>query len=1476
MSTVAPVALALLEGIRCRPGASEAAVKDALTRFEAARCIARWCASRWKQQRIIYTRERSNKRRKIKAPKKKKKTAVVVVSTSNSSNTTQNSWEPFVFQALQSPSLPVRQVSLRVLLKGSPTRWQLRDALVSLVNSHVLCGQEPFPESAIQLVGLLSHVVSEDSPWKDPVLYETDLELKSFVAGGGLRWVTHAILKLAQSLSPLLQKTKDDHLQSHTLAPKSDMELEALQLKLCLMVHLCYRLVLYSAVPSPPKEKSKDKSATTTSASESPEMFAKRRRRALSESSKTSERSMSPEEDKKFKDLATQRLATLQHVHEQFWSTTLTVSPDTPLTPLACLLCVYEMLRDKDTLFCRTKRARECQSILARLVHPSATATVVSYEEANGKKKTKSDSSTTAARAAEASASAAVAMAEAAIEAAVEANDNDDDEDDDVIFRDEEDEDEDEVMEDAEQNEDENGNVEDNDGGDQDEEDAVEDQDSDDIVEEEEDVESGDDEEEGGDEEGEDFVISDEQDDDIVDVVRQFEQRIINMNGSDNVQADGEEGLALDRGCSQTASSIVPATEKIRSQTLIRACMQILAMQHPPTAAGMLHGSIARSGQPKRRNQSSSHRPLLSPSAEQSLIKRVCNIVKPPRKPLNLKVFMRRAPTQEEFFRGSLTQNPVSISSLAQPGATSSEPTVRDLRQHIANDLQMSDSAELIELLVANQILDLSLNLRVVQQVLWKRYLTDNSSSSTARQPASSFFGSGLSVIFSSGSGEAIVSNVTEDTPVSALPPMVVTYRLAGVDGEATEEIVSTLQDPEASSSSASAEEQERLMEKEYGVTRLVTEGRGISILLRSIESDIFDTLRRIRRDDVARLRSRSDESGTNPSRAKFRQSAPCSGLVLLRHCTQLASNRKKLLEAQAPTFLLRLLLDVLNSLDENSARAAAGVSQSGGSESDPADEAHALTNPTADMLQELIETLASDMSPELETALTSSADHLNEASSEDMEENAEEAASTLPLLLSSLRTIYLGPPMRKVIAKLLPFLTYNKASLSRELAANFVTHVNIEALGELEVGDKPVSRASVLMDTFVQAAISIPPSGVCNSLRTELINCGFVDHVVSFVLKDIPQSPPPWSPALWSKGDDFGGMKRDAIEKMWRSYFLRNGLQTGFKMLAGLCNGHEQTQARIAGIGARKSPKGDVSFLTACHWLESTSDNSSLSIDTKDMGLLAETLLDELSSGNERVSKKVKACRKETRGRKKEIAQETRSKTLSSMNSFGPMAGDTNADQNQASVASGESRSQSAVGIVGSVARRAASLLGGGPATRSAKSPKKSDKSKPSWLEELEAMEEETGLTCAVCQEGRTLQPAELLGLYTFVKKVTIPFVKGGGRTHIDGSVLLVSLPRSLPPSLADTTVDHEWFRPARIAADSLKESTDIMAVLTSGSSANRRSTNLITTVSAGNAIHCSCHSKARSADRNHPRAPKSKSLCLPAMLLVLLLFRF
>ena len=61
-------------------------------------------------------------------------------------------------------------------------------------------------------------------------------------------------------------------------------------------------------------------------------------------------------------------------------------------------------------------------------------------------------------------------------------------------------------------------------------------------------------------------------------------------------------------------------------------------------------------------------------------------------------------------------------------------------------------------------------------------------------------------------------------------------------------------------------------------------------------------------------------------------------------------------------------------------------------------------------------------------------------------------------------------------------------------------------------------SSDSILMNTFVETAINLPPASVCDNLRKELMRNGFVNKVRAFLLKDAPSKPPSWSPALYPK----------------------------------------------------------------------------------------------------------------------------------------------------------------------------------------------------------------------------------------------------------------------------------------------------------------------------------------------------------------------
>ena len=896
-------------------------------------------------------------------------------------------------------------------------------------------------------------------------------------------------------------------------------------------------------------------------------------------------------------------------------------------------------------------------------------------------------------------------------------------------------------------------------------------------------------------------------------------------------EQETDHPTASDDDDDEATAELGPSLEE-RKEALITASMQVLERLYPPHN----HHSPTGGGKAQTYNHHHRQEKFMNTSGELALLKNVNNLIRPLKKTSTTKIILRRAPTQEEFFGGSLSRNPITISSLKPSTADPSyEPTVADLRQHIADDLQMSDSAELIEILVANKILNIHLKLRVVHDVVWRQHLIEHSSSSIS-SAAASMGGGTLSMIFSSGlvserlpfGRDGAADLVQASTPATALPSMIATYRLAGVDGEATEDTVNSLADPEAPSESTIAEEKERLLEEQFGLTRLITAGRGIFILLRSIQNAVADMLRRIRRDDV-------DET-TNPSREKFKSSAPCSSLVLLRHCCQLQSNRKLLLGARAPTVLLTLLLEVLKVLEEGSASNHSGSS-----------------NPTTDILQELIESLTCDISASDDNPGTFGED-------EGYESDVSQDAASMPLLLESIETISLSPPLRQVIAKLLPFLTYGQTELSRTLAKHFDRNITVENLGD-GPDESEGTKSSVLMDTFVETAVSLPCNQVCNSLRSALIHCGFVDRLTKFISKDMPKQPPTWSPALWAKGElpispqkkkGRGRTNTKSLEEQWRDYFARAGLRKAFQIITGLCKKHAPTIARAAEAS---------DFILACHWMESTLDNTTLDISTGGLGLLSETLLDEMAEGNDKIRMVVDKVRMRTRLQKKALAEERRTKALAKMtNSFHSSTG-TGSLIAQAASQTGPVRG-AAASLLSPVfglfreSNPAANNDSSSAGASKARSTPQKDSAKPSWMAEMENMVDDDGLSCAICQEGRTVQPTELLGLYAYVKKVVIPSDQCGSRQAIDGTMLLKALPAKMPESLIGDPLAEEWFLVARACASNLLNSDASSSQLAN----SRKNIVYTTTVSAGNAIHLSCHRAARLADRNHSKAPKSE----------------
>jgi len=167
-----------------------------------------------------------------------------------------------------------------------------------------------------------------------------------------------------------------------------------------------------------------------------------------------------------------------------------------------------------------------------------------------------------------------------------------------------------------------------------------------------------DDDNQEGDEDAEDLVEVD---------AEQFEDAVINLDDLETSVSQGQSSQKNPHRHSASARS--PASrfssggssmelalkKRERESTFLRASMSILAVQYPELLNGLASRTVTQGSSSGSCNRFSIFAspaahvtpPLLTNSAEQSLLKSLCNIIKPPRKPLNLKLFLRRTPTQE-------------------------------------------------------------------------------------------------------------------------------------------------------------------------------------------------------------------------------------------------------------------------------------------------------------------------------------------------------------------------------------------------------------------------------------------------------------------------------------------------------------------------------------------------------------------------------------------------------------------------------------------------------------------------------------------------------------------------------------------------------------------------------------------------------------------------------------------------------------
>ncbi len=212
------------------------------------------------------------------------------------------------------------------------------------------------------------------------------------------------------------------------------------------------------------------------------------------------------------------------------------------------------------------------------------------------------------------------------------------------------------------------------------------------------------------------------------------------------------------------------------------------------------------------------------------LLEQLCDMLCPETSDPVCYLTLNKSPTQDEFIRGAMSKNPYSSTSF-------SGPLMRDVKNKICEDLDLpalleDDSG--MELLVADNVIKLDLPIMAVYEQVWRNSPHANlAAASPAIQRTYGSRGSSVSGL-STGSIhplDVIQASRRRDFPARSLrtgeervdPPMTVIYRLAGLDGMATEPIIDALQ----------TESQEDMdLEAMYKTTEMLGDVGGLDVLL--------------------------------------------------------------------------------------------------------------------------------------------------------------------------------------------------------------------------------------------------------------------------------------------------------------------------------------------------------------------------------------------------------------------------------------------------------------------------------------------------------------------------------------------------------------------------------------------------------------------------------------------------------------------
>ena len=785
-------------------------------------------------------------------------------------------------------------------------------------------------------------------------------------------------------------------------------------------------------------------------------------------------------------------------------------------------------------------------------------------------------------------------------------------------------------------------------------------------------------------------------------------------------------------------------------------------------------------------------RSCLPPSSPPSLFycNRLMFLVRPTPTVPNYSVYLRRAATQEEFFPRNLSSNPINYDAIKVTAGDVNDPTVEDLIAHVAENVGMPEGSSMIECLVSGKILNRKLVLRHVQEKIWKDYIVNNNMSPLT---------------------------VSTDIDVESLPPMIVSYRLIGVDGEATEENIDSLDDGDDGESGENAKSKE-VITKQFTV-------QTVRSLLNGVKDHINCALKIARRDDKPPVLSHN----------------PGVCLTLLEIACAHPSNRYHAKSENGDFLLLQLLLSVIrhgafdvssiNSANvSGSAAGSAGVN-AGGSNSNGQPSSSA-THCTFDSLLAVIHLMSENKS---EDGVNAAPPDAEKSANKDAAGGApsrpfgdtgqvESQSQSLSVIREALDEekvsvlIHQQPTLVDVLGRLIPTLLSNSSdllSLSTEITKSF----NFDS-------SSTTAKQRVYLATVTNATEE--------SFAVSLIQSGFVLACIEHVNKNAPPCPPVSTESLHHENSpNLIEPTKSEMSKAWDAYLSKPQLTSCLQALESLSK-----------FDSVKLELSKFPFTLTTLFYISAANN------VGKVGIECEKLLEKVIT-HPKAKLLLDNLQDEVKKRKKALAQKRREKAMTAMLSS------TTKSAGKSSSRTAASHAASCKPVIKTPAWMLKEMEG---------------------MEEDEALvcivcgegytfkpEAVMGVYCHVTRQSvPQLGATEGNNLFT-----TLPDTITPDDVVVPDCLYCNTNPKRQKLSTNPLTAvkgesnKNLKLQPKAFAEkvnEALKNARKHENEYSRYSSLASKTVNVFSSLSASFAIHSSCHNKAVIADRNHPKDPKSE----------------